>query len=194
MAATVTYAGSRSWMHGASGPLRGALLGLVLERPGHGGDLVSRLARRLGETWKIDPTDVYRLLAGLEKEGLVSRRQEEPDGDRVGRVVYVPTESTAGALTVWLETVLPREPMRCAIYAKLAAVRDDHDARLLSHALRAYERECLELAMLLPVPAASGRSLKQVCLASVRSGVARQLEAEIDWVRETRERIKEHLA
>ncbi len=40
-------------MRGPSTPLRGALLGLLLERPGHGGDLAHRLVGRLGETWRI---------------------------------------------------------------------------------------------------------------------------------------------
>ena len=34
--------------------MRGVLLGLVLERPGHGGDLANRMLVRLGETWRID--------------------------------------------------------------------------------------------------------------------------------------------
>ncbi len=46
------------WMRGPSTPLRGALLGLLLERPGHGGDLANRLAARLGETWRVDTNDV----------------------------------------------------------------------------------------------------------------------------------------
>ena len=49
-------------MRGGSAPLRGALLGLLLERPGHGGELANRLVTRLGDTWRIDSNDVYRLL------------------------------------------------------------------------------------------------------------------------------------
>lgn len=60
------------WMRGPSASLRGALLGLVLERSGHSYELANRLVVRLGETWRIDSKDVYRLLKQLEDAGLVS--------------------------------------------------------------------------------------------------------------------------
>jgi hypothetical protein len=77
-------ASTKKWMRGASTPLRGALLGLLLERPGHGGDLVHRLIARLGDTWRINPDDVYRLLTRLDEEGLAYRARN-------------PGEATTGA-------------------------------------------------------------------------------------------------
>src|ERR1700704_6664322 len=81
------------WMRGPSTPLRGALLGLVLERPGHGGDLANRLAARLGETWRVDTNDVYRLLEQLESTGLAVSRDEPKRGGNHRRthLVYQPT-------------------------------------------------------------------------------------------------------
>ena len=79
----VQATGTNRWMRGPSTPLRGALLGLLLERPGHGGELVSRLKGLLGETWRINYDDVYRLLERLEEEGLASSR-EEPKHDNRG--------------------------------------------------------------------------------------------------------------
>ena len=80
------------WMRGPSTPLRGALLGLLLERPGHGGDLANRLAARLGETWRVDTNDVYRLLEQLEKTGLAISRDEPKRGNaRRTHLVYHPT-------------------------------------------------------------------------------------------------------
>ncbi len=64
-------AGTAKWMRGRSAQLRGALLGLLLERPSHGGELANRLTVRLGETWRIDSNDVYRLLQSLLDEGLI---------------------------------------------------------------------------------------------------------------------------
>ncbi len=180
-------------MQGSSAPLRGALLGLMLERPGHGGDLASRLDRRLGEVWRIDPTDIYRLLAGLEKEGLVCGRDEAADDSHVSRVVYYPTAQSQAALTVWLETAFPREPMRSALHAKLAAACEETDAAVLVRALEVHERECLDMAKLLP-PAAAGNSWRSMCLAGVRAGIWAQLQAEVDWSRETRRRLNEFVA
>jgi DNA-binding PadR family transcriptional regulator len=181
-------------MRGASTPLRGALLGLLLERPGHGGDLASRMRMRLGEAWRIDGSDVYRLLEGLESEGLVEAREEPIKGRRRGtRVVYHPTEMTSDAVADWMQTLLPREPIRRGIEAKLAVARD-MDLPSVRHALRQYERECLELVRLLPPAEAVPRSLAMLLLDCARDGVQRTLQAEIDWVSRSIERIDEHAA
>jgi DNA-binding PadR family transcriptional regulator len=66
----------REWLRGGSASMRGVLLGLVLERPGHGGDLANRMLVRLGETWRLDTNDAYRLLEQLEREELLVSREE----------------------------------------------------------------------------------------------------------------------
>src|SRR5438445_1653326 len=92
-------ADTRGWMRGASAPLRGALLGLALERPGHGGELANRLVARLGATWRIDTNDVYRLLDQLVADGLLEAHEEPRRGNqRRTRMVYRPTEQTEEAL------------------------------------------------------------------------------------------------
>src|SRR5206468_10808838 len=96
------------WMRGPSTPLRGALLGLLLERPGHGGDLANRLATRLGETWRVDTNDVYRLLEQLERTGLAASRVEPVRGNHERLpLVYHPTTATSAAPTPRMEALLP---------------------------------------------------------------------------------------
>jgi len=181
-------------MRGPSTPLRGALLGLLLERPGHGGDLAHRLLARLGETWRIDANDVYRLLEQLEREGLACSREERRREDqRRSRLVYHPTERTAEALTVWMETLLPREPVRLGLQAKLAVARPE-DARRLQVALKEYQRECLTLAQMVCPTDGETRSWLALCMDCTRDGVYRMLQAEIDWATSTRRRIEEHAA
>lgn len=182
------------WMRGASTPLRGALLGLLLERPGHGGDLANRLAARLGETWRVDTNDVYRLLEQLERTGLVSARDEpKRSNQRRTHLVYYPTEETSEALTTWMETLLPREPVRLGLQAKLSVARAQDAPRLLI-ALRAYERECLALAQLVsPSSAFYARSWAALCMECTRDAVFAQLQTEVDWSTRTRQRINEFL-
>jgi DNA-binding PadR family transcriptional regulator len=184
---------TRGWMRGASAPLRGALLGIVLERPGHGGDLASRLVARLGETWRIDTNDVYRLLDQLVADGLVAAHEEpRRDNARRTRVVYRPTELTENALTAWMETLLPREPVRLGLHAKLAVARDEDAARLVA-ALREYERECLRLAQLVAPTAGAMRSWTALVMDCTRDAVWRQLQADVDWAAQTRQRINERV-
>jgi DNA-binding PadR family transcriptional regulator len=181
-------------MRGASTPLRGALLGLVLERPGHGGDLANRLRVRLGETWRIDGSDVYRLLEGLEGEGLISAREEPIRGKRRGtRIVYHPTELTSAAVCDWMQTLPPREPIRRGIEAKLAVAREE-DLPSVRYALRQHERECLTLAQMITPSEGEPRSWQALFLACTRDGVHRMLQAEIDWAARTLQRIDEHEA
>jgi DNA-binding PadR family transcriptional regulator len=179
------------WMRGPSTPLRGALLGLLLERPGHGGDLANRLSVRLGETWRVDTNDVYRLLEQLEKTGLaVSRDEPKRNNQRRTHLVYYPTEETPGALTLWMETLLPREPVRLGLQAKLSVARQQ-DARRLLAALKAYERECLVLAQLVSPTDGPPRSWTALCMDCTRDSVYAQLEVEIGWATRTRRRINE---
>ncbi|HLM85356.1 MAG TPA: PadR family transcriptional regulator [Solirubrobacteraceae bacterium] len=180
-------------MRGPSTPLRGALLGLLLERPGHGGDLANRLAARLGETWRVDTNDVYRLLEQLEKTGLaVSRDEPKRNNIRRMHLVYHPTEETPEALTLWMETLLPREPVRLGLQAKIAVARQQDAPRLLT-ALKAYERECLVLAQLVCPTDGWTRSWTALCMDCTRDGVYAQLETEINWATRTRRRINEFL-
>jgi DNA-binding PadR family transcriptional regulator len=182
------------WMRGPSTPLRGALLGLLLERPGHGGELVSRLKGRLGETWRINYDDVYRLLKRLEEEGLASSRDEPKHDNRRGtHVVYHPTDRTRAAVETWMETLLPREPVRLGLQAKLA-VADARDVPRLRLALREYERECLVLAQLVFPTNGEPRSWRALFSECTRDAVHGMLRVEIEWAARTRRRIDEYAA
>jgi DNA-binding PadR family transcriptional regulator len=182
------------WMRGPSTPLRGALLGLLLERPGHGGELVSRLKGRLGETWRINYDDVYRLLKRLEEEGLASSRDEPKHENRRGtHVVYHPTDQTRAAVETWMETLLPREPVRLGLQAKLA-VAEAQDVPRLRLALREYERECLVLAQLVLPTDGEPRSWRALFRDCTRDAVYGMLLFEIDWAVRTRRRIDEYAA
>jgi DNA-binding PadR family transcriptional regulator len=192
MIASVT-ANKTSWMRGPSTPLRGALLGLLLERPGHGGDLAHRLAARLGETWRVDTNDVYRLLDQLDKTGLVvSRAEAKRTNSRRTHLVYYPTAETSRALTLWMETLLPREPVRLGLQAKLSVARPRDAPRLLV-ALRAYEQECVALADLVQAGDGEARSWAALCMDCTRDAVCSQLQTDVKWAARTQQRISEFL-
>jgi DNA-binding PadR family transcriptional regulator len=179
-------------MRGTSASLRGALLGLLLERPGHSYELANRLVTRLGETWRINPNDVYRLLKQLEDGGLAASSEEPKRGSQRGtHSVYYPTEHTGEALTRWMETLLPRGPVRVGLQAKLAVAREEDAPRLLT-ALRQYERECLELLQITPAGPDGQRSWKALFMDCTREAVDGQLRQEIAWSQRTRRRIREH--
>jgi DNA-binding PadR family transcriptional regulator len=191
MSQTGLQARLEGWMRGASAPVRGALLGLILERPGHGGDLASRLQARLGEAWKLDSNDVYRLLEQLQNEGLVQARVQPGNGRR-SSTVYHPTERAPEALTMWMETLLPREPVRLGLQAKLAVARPE-DAPRLMIVLKEYQRRCLALAQMVAPSNGEWRSWTALCMDCTRDAAYTQLHAEITWAGRTCQRLAEQL-
>lgn len=172
--------------------MRGALLGLVLERPGHGGDLASRVQARLGEAWPMHGNDVYRLLDGLQAEGLVACRAVPRRSGRPGsRVVYQATPLTAEALAYWMGTLAAPEPARRSIEAKLAVAREQ-DLPVLAAALADYQAECVALSESILASDGRPRSWQALFRDCARDSDRRALQAEIDWADRARRRIEDH--
>lgn len=185
-------ASTAKWMEGSATSLRGALLGLLIERPGHRYELANRLIARLGPTWRINQSDVYRLLQQLEREDLAHSREEPKRGQAIGtRTVYHPTAATSVALAQWMDSTLPMAPVRTSLQAMIAVAREQ-DAPRLIEALRRYERDCLHMLQLAPAPPRHTRSWKALYMDCARAGVEGQLRQEIAWAQQTRQRIAEY--
>lgn len=184
----------REWMRGAAAPVRGALLGLILEGPAGGGTLTSRLRARFGDTWNVDRSNVYRLLTGLQREGLVRCVNEPRRGEAHSmQVIFHPTPLTQLAISDWMASALPREPVRRGIEAKLA-VAGERDLPSLRHSLVRHRAECLELAQSVPPSQRSPSSFSQLAADCARDAILRALQAEIEWVQATLARIEEYVA
>jgi DNA-binding PadR family transcriptional regulator len=119
--------------------LKHAVLGLLLERPGYGYDLMQRLETRLGPAWQLNPSTVYAALDQLEKEELIVGRQpdeEEPETRmrrRVRRVVYEVTEPGKVAFEAWMaRPTVQLEPIRGELQLKVAAARPEDVPALLN--------------------------------------------------------------
>lgn len=184
----------REWMKGAAAPVRGALLGLILENPAGGGTLTSRLRARLGDTWNVDRSNVYRLLTGLQREDLVRCVNEPRRGETHSmQVVFHPTPLTQLAVSDWMASALPREPVRRGIEAKLA-VAGERDLPSVRHSLARYRAECLELAQSIPPSQRAPSSFSQLAADCARDAIVRVLQAEIEWVQATLARIEDYAA
>jgi DNA-binding PadR family transcriptional regulator len=75
-----------------------ALLLLLRERPAHGYDLLERLPELTGEQ-RVEMGNLYRLLRGLEEEGLVTSKWEG------GKRTYALTERGRQLLDHWAEAL-----------------------------------------------------------------------------------------
>jgi DNA-binding PadR family transcriptional regulator len=180
-------AGDTGWMRGSS-PLKGALLGLLVQHPGHGYDLALRLHRRLGPAWQIEAKGLYPMLQQLERAGLVSSEKVACEGPTRGRVIYSPTERAEQALTEWMGTGPSTEPLRVELHAKLAVARHC-DAPLLLHALDGYEQDCLELLSASAERFPQAGSLTALTMNLTRAAALMRLRSELEWVALARREI-----
>lgn len=163
-----------------------AVLGLLIERPGHGYDVARRLRERFGSSG-FAPTGVYSALDQLSGEGLV--RASGPlgrGGERSApRTIYEATERGCEQFERWLRADSPKANIRDELNMKLALSRP-RDLPALIELVQAQERQCLARLGELKSPDASahGRSLcwSEVADLLVRDAEARQLQARIEWL------------
>jgi len=185
---------TQGWMDEKSGTMRGALLGVLLERPGHGYELANRLMMRLGGCWPIDKVTIYRHLDKLAEQ-VLAYAVEGTRSDEDGRptFVYHPTEETGAAYTAWMDRLMPRKPVRLDVQVKLAVARDEDLSRVLA-ALWEYERECLGLAKLVAPSGGEPTCLAGVFLECTRDSVLAGFDGEVAWARRARRRINEYVS
>jgi poly-beta-hydroxybutyrate-responsive repressor len=77
-----------------------ALLLLLHERPRHGYDLLEHIPALVGDGAEVDLGNLYRLLRGLEAEGLVSS-QWDVGAPGPARRIYTLTPAGARLLEAW---------------------------------------------------------------------------------------------
>jgi DNA-binding PadR family transcriptional regulator len=123
-----------------------AVLGLLLERPSYGYEVLVRFRRAFDAgQWAISPQGLYASLDRLERDGLiepialetadVSRRQP--------KTPYRVTGDGARALRHFLETPMSPDPTRAEFLVRLqCAASKDTDALL--RMLDGYEHACLD--------------------------------------------------
>jgi DNA-binding PadR family transcriptional regulator len=174
-------------MRGSS-PLKGALLGLLVQHPGHGYDLAQRLHRRLGPAWQIEAKGLYPMLQQLERAGLVSSEKVACRGPTRGRVIYSPTEHAQQALTEWMTTNPSSEPLRVELHAKLAVARRE-DVPLLLTALESYEDDCLKLLNASAERFPQAGSLTALAMNLTREAALMRLRSELEWIALARREI-----
>lgn len=122
-----------------------AVLGLVIERPGYGYELIQRLGDRIGG-WRPSTTAVYPTLRLLNREGLI-RIQEEPVSHREV-VWYEATEDGIARFREWMEGPSELMPLREELLVKLAFA-GPRDLPRLIEVTRELERSCLDRLMTL---------------------------------------------
>ncbi|HEX4804791.1 MAG TPA: PadR family transcriptional regulator [Conexibacter sp.] len=122
-----------------------AVLGLVIERPGYGYELIQRLEQRI-EGWRPSETAVYPALRSLRAEGMI-RAREAADGGAIsahrGVVWYEATDVGHDEFRAWVRAPTDLAPQRDPFWLKVAFASAE-DLPWLVELARELERACLE--------------------------------------------------
>ncbi len=129
-------------------PLAWALLGLIVERPGHGYDLAQRFTRTYGKTLILSSrATVYRLLDNLNGHGLIEETEtgteEKPAPNRQPKPHFAATAKGKRAYEEWLLAQLNHELQRSRLFARQLGMLEPEAAL---EVLDRYEEEYLEEA------------------------------------------------
>lgn len=176
------------WLRGGS-PWKGPLLVLLLEQPGHSYDLATRLTRRVGPAWKLDPNDASRVLQRAQELGLATSQWASSKHSRRPVQVFEPTPLTAPAVEHWLSSPLVDDPYRFEMWTRIVVSGPEHSDALLT-GLDVCERRVFKLLQEYgtPFPTETWAGLE---LEVARDGVVMRLQADLQWIERTRKKIKE---
>lgn len=125
-----------------------AVLGLVIERPGYGYELIQRLEQRI-EGWRPSETAVYPALRSLRAEGMIRARDATAAaGGTVvsahrGVVWYEATEVGCEEFRAWVRKPTDLAPQRDPFWLKVAFAGPE-DLPWLVELARELESACLE--------------------------------------------------
>jgi DNA-binding PadR family transcriptional regulator len=175
----------------AAPPARHALLGLLLEGPRHGYDLIRAFApgTPLGSTIHLGASHVYALLARLERDGLVVGEEQQQMMHPPRRVFQI-TEAGREDVLRWLDEPVtrPREvlldfPLKLYLAQRLdperAVLLVDKQRALFTAFLRDMEAE---------KPPTDG-GLDGAFLRFLRDGRIIRTRATLEWLDQGAERI-----
>ena len=127
-----------------------AVLGLLLERPSYGYELVTRFSRAFGEQpweWRVTPQAIYGALNDLERDSLieplvVGGERWEDSAQRRQRQNYRVTGDGARVMRGWLAEPMSSNPSREELLIRLHfGDTSDEALRML---LRQHAETCLE--------------------------------------------------
>jgi DNA-binding PadR family transcriptional regulator len=170
-----------------------ALLGLLLDRSAYPYELADRLQHRLGPAWRVNSGQLYQLVTGLERDGLIER--VEHSFEHEDRHVFAITDAGVGEFERWFEQAAgPVRLCRRPLLVKITFAGPHRLSEALAQ-VDAYELECAqrlrEIAQLREGLPEDGPLVRadHLLLRLNLSADLLQLEGELRWARHAREML-----
>jgi len=126
-------------------PAEMVVLGRLRSGPAHGYDLARAIGRDVGGVWRLGQSQVYALLARLERDGLVGHSRQEQDG-RPARKVYAITPAGRRAFGSWVKRPVPGvRDIRLELLTKLHFCDPDAGRRLVLDQIAVLKRSAVSM-------------------------------------------------
>lgn len=176
-------------------PLAWALLGVIIERPGHGYELAQRFSQAYGETLPISGRrHIYRLLKPLQAHGLIEETSpgadEKPAPNRLPKPHYCVTPDGVRAYQQWLVSEMEEQRNRQRLFALQLSMLEPGTALSV---VERYEQECLQEAGEPAEPeqiAPSGSNPVGVARRLADADERLALEVRLTWIEYARSELK----
>ncbi|HEX5308041.1 MAG TPA: PadR family transcriptional regulator [Solirubrobacteraceae bacterium] len=136
-------------------PVNWSLLGLVIQRPSYGYELVQRFERAYGEALELSsPSQIYTALDTLQRRGLIELLpvSEPPEPSRQPKPHYRVTAEGMVAYVDWLACHVHGEQRRSRLFVHQLAVLATPEALAV---IERCEHACLKAATAKPPPSES---------------------------------------
>jgi len=182
------------------------VLGLLIEKPSYGYELLQRLRGRYGELLEVrSPSHVYAALDRLQREQLIvhagtdGAEADQADAPaRQPKVRYRATAEGAAQYRQWLAERLRDDEERIELLGRLIAV-GARDVGALGDLIDRYDTECVAASQRIPL---ADRSAAQAGTEHERDFVQRLvreerrfvLEAQLRWIDFAREELRARAA
>ena len=173
---------------------RHAVLGLVIQKPDYPYKLAVRFTDHIGPAWQVNVGQVYQTVERLEREGLIRVTGSNPS-TRGERCTYEATDEGIEEFERWIcdanEAVRPQRNM---LLLKLAMSGPEHSESLLN-AIDRQEQICMNSlrdysAARRSTTNGSEPGWKTVMYQLILESSIRQVEAEINWLRQVRSEVR----
>jgi DNA-binding PadR family transcriptional regulator len=174
-------------------PVNWAVLGLTIERPSYGYEILQRFERNYGELLRLSsPSQIYTALDSLIERELIEATSESPAGaaSRQPRLHYRATENGVQRYQEHLIGQAEEGRRRASLFAReLAALAPDAALAVLDH----YEQTCLaQAATARPAPTGPAAPDASISLADRLAAEEERLamEAKLPWIEYARGELR----
>lgn len=174
-------------------PVNWALLGLVIQRPSYGYELVQRFERTFADALELSsPSQIYTALDSLARRGLVEEIVPaiERDVVRQPKPHYKATGAGVTSYCDWLLSQMGDERRRCRLMAQQLALLGQAAALAV---IERCEQACLKEASALRAAPARSAQASEAPAALVERLIAEEdrlrIGARLDWLRYARREL-----